>query len=129
MIRNLLGVLVDVENEEAKAIEIGGTLDGFYKALNCDTIDIVVRKIGRKHFNIVCDDEGFFKDEPKISAIDNMGDVMFVGNLFIVSGQVDSEGNLVSLTNEETEYIMKRVQKMYTRNFPNGYPMLTQCEY
>lgn len=129
MIRNLLGVLVDVENEEAKVIEIGGTLDEFYRALNCDTIDIVKRSIGRKHFNIICDDNGLFVDKPKISAIGDMGDIMLVGNLFIVSGQVDDEGNLVSLTNEETEYIMQRVQKMYTVNFPYGYPMLTQCDF
>ena len=123
------GILIDVENEKAECIEVESTLGEYYRILNCETIDIVRRKIGRKELNIICDDEGLLKDEPKISAIDNLGGVMLVGNLFIVSGIVDDNCDLVSLTNEETEYIMQRVQKMYTRNFPNGYPMLTQCEY
>ena len=125
--KKLLGVLVDVENEEAKVIEIADNLDEFYKTLNCDTIDIVKRKIGIKHFYIVCDDNGLFQEQPKISAIDNLGEVMLVGNLFIVSG--DNEGNLVGLTNEESKYIMERVKTLNTRNFPDGYPILTQCEY
>ena len=127
--KKLLGVLVDVENEEAKVVELGGTLDEYYRVLNCNTIDIVRRRIGTYRFHIICDDEGLFTDHPKISAIDNLGDIMLVGNLFIVSGIVDDEGDLQSLTHEESDYIMKRVQKMYTTNFPDGYPMLTQCEY
>ena len=126
--KKLVGLLVDVENEEAKVIEIDDDLDEFYRVLNCDTIDIVRRKIGRKAFNIICDDNGMFKDKPKISAIDNWGDVMLVGNLFIVSGE-DNEGDLVSLTQAEIRYILLRTETLSTRNFPNGYPMITQCEY
>lgn len=127
--KKLLGVLVDVEKEEAKVIEINDDLNEFYRVLNCDTIDIVTRRVGKKLVSIICDDEGLFKDEPKISAIDNRGNVMLVGNLFIVSGETDGDGDLVSLTNAESKYIMERVKTMYTRIFPDGYPMLTQCEY
>ena len=126
--RKLKGVWLNVATEEAKVIEINDDLDEFYRTLHCDTIDIVRRRIGRKHFNIICDDEGLLKYNPKISAVDETGKIMLVGNLFIVSGE-DNEGELLSLTNEEIEYIMKRVHRVYTNNYPNGYPMLTECGY
>ena len=122
------GILIDVENEKVKCIEIENELDAYYEVLNCDNIDIVSRKIGRKRFEIICDDEGTFKENPKISAIGNLGQIQFVGNIFIVSGHVDN-GDLTGLTKSEEAYIMARIQKMYTRQFMNGYPMLTQCEY
>lgn len=124
----LRGVLVDVENEKVSVIEIPDDLDEFYKILNCSCIDIVVRRIGHKPFNIVCDDEGLFKDPQKISAIDNLGQVQLVGNLFIVGGAVD-DGELTGLTKTEAAFILSKVQRMGTRKFPAGYPMLTQCEY
>lgn len=129
----LLGVLVDVEKETVRVVEIPDELDEFYRILNCSCIDIVSRHIGRnshhwKKFNIVCDDEGLFKDPQKISAIDNLGRAQLVGNLFIVGG-TDPEGNLTSLSEADTDFILGKVQKMGTRKFPAGYPMLTQCEY
>ena len=123
----LRGVLVDVEKETANIIEIEDELDEFYKILNCSCIDIVVRKIGRKKLNIVCDDEGLLNNS-KISAIDNLGNVQLVGNLFIVGGIVE-DGNLTSISEEDAAYVLERVLKIGTTKFPAGYPMLTQCEY
>ena len=134
MSRKLRGVLVDVEKETVSVVEIPDKLDEFYRILNCDCIDIVARRIGKhpsgrqKRYNIVCDDEGLYKDPQKISAIDNMGQAMLVGNLFIVGG-ADHEGNLTSLWDSDVMWILDKVQKMGTRKFPAGYPMLTQCEY
>lgn len=131
MAKKILGVLVDVENEKVEAMEIEDELDSFYKILNCSCIDIVVRNIGGRHrkaFDIICDDEGLFKESPKISAVDNFGHTQLVGNLFI-TGTADKEGNLTSLTELDVEYIKSKVLKMPTRKHPKGYPMLTQCEY
>ena len=124
----LRGVLVDVENEKVSVVEIPDELDEFYKILNCSCIDIVARKIGRKHFEIVCDDEGLFKENHKISAIDNLGNVQLVGNLFIVGAEVD-DGNLTSIPADDVPYVLSKIQHMGTRKFPAGYPMLTQCEF
>lgn len=126
----LRGVLVDVENETASVVEIPDKLDELYKILNCDCIDITVRRIGyrKQRFNIVCDDEGLLKADHKISAIDNLGQAQLVGNLFIV-GSLIEDGELTSLTDDDAAYILARVQKIGTRKFPAGYPMLTQCEY
>ena len=122
------GILIDVENEKVECIEVEDTLYEYYRILNCDTIDIISRKIGNKDFYIVCDDEGLLKGNPKISAINNLGQPMLVGNLFIVSA-LACEGNLTGLTESDAKYVMKRIQKMYTKHYKNGYPMLTQCEY
>lgn len=125
----LRGVLVDVEKETVSVVEIPDELDEFYRILNCSCIDIVLRRIGgRKRYNIVCDDEGLYKDPQKISAIDNMGQAQLVGNLFIVGG-TDQDGNLLSLWDSDIMWILDKVIKIETRKFPAGYPMLTQCEY
>lgn len=132
MARKLFGVLVDVKNNEAKAMEIDDELHEFYRILDCTCIDIVQRRIGgllKKSFTIVCDDEGLCCENPKISAIDNLGSPQLVGNLFIVSAGDDGEGNLVSLTEYDVAYIMSKIQRAYTRKYPDPYVMLTQCEY
>ena len=77
---------------------------------------------------IICDDEGLFKEPQKISAINNLGQVQLVGSILIV-GPADSEGNLTSLSNKDANYILDRIQLLETRNFKNPYPILTQCEY
>ena len=73
--------LIDVKNNEAKAVETDGGLDSLYKLTDCTCIDIAVRKIGGKWFDIVCDDEGLFRDDIKISAVNRDGEPMLVGNL------------------------------------------------
>lgn len=127
--KKLLGVLVDVENKKVEAIEIADDLEKYYEILNCTCIDIVQRRIGRKNFTIICDDEGLFSAAPKISAINNLGQAQLVGNLFIVAAGSDEGGNLIGLSKSEAEYILKRCVKLATRNYPDPYPMLTQCEY
>ena len=122
----LSGVLIDTEKRIARSVTIEDELDEFYKILNCSTIDIVQRRIGsgrsKKSFSIVCD------EDPKISAINNLGSGMLVGNLFI-TGLSDGEGNLLSLAPEDLNYILRRCQKMPTRKHPEGLMILTQCEY
>lgn len=127
--KKLLGVLVDVENKKVDAIEIADDLEKYYEVLNCTCIDIVQRRIGQKKFTIICDDEGLFSAAPKISAINNLGQAQLVGNLFIVAAGSDEDGNLIGLSKSEAEYILKRCVKLATKNYPDPYPMLTQCEY
>lgn len=119
------GILIT--DTEAKEIELSGELEDYYAVLNCDTIEIPTRKIGRKYFDIVCDEEGALKDNPRISAIDNLGRAMLVGNLFICKS--NDEGYEVSLTKRECKYVLDRVEKLYSRLRPEAYPVLTQVGY
>lgn len=66
--KKLFGVLLDVQNSKVQKIEIEDSLDEFYRILNCSLVDMPVRKIGNKYFTIICDDEGLFAEDYKISA-------------------------------------------------------------
>ena len=118
--------LIDVINETHKAVEIENKLADYYRELQCTVIDIQERKIGKKVFDIICDDEGLFKQPAKISAIDNLGSPMFVGNLLVVKNK---DGETTTLSDEDVYYVSEHVEKLCTKLFPKGYPMLTQVEY
>lgn len=128
--RKIKGVLLDIENDKVEVVEFEPKLENYYSMLHCTTIDIACRKIGRKGraFDIVCDDEGLYKQDNKISAINNLGKVMLVGSLLIV-GLADEEGNETSLNDEDAEYVKQYIQVMPTLMHTKGYNMLTQCEY
>lgn len=122
----ITGVLLDAYNDMTVVMTVEAELQSYYTMLDCSCIDIVSRKIGGKWFDIVCDDEGLLVDDPKISAINNLGRPMLVGNLFIVKHKGDDIG---SLTEKDIEHVMKHIQVMYTKNHPEGYMMLTQVDY
>ncbi len=121
---------IDPETNTAEPRTIEDSLDVFYGMLRCRTIDIVTRKIGirGRAFNIICDDEGAFANDQKISAIDNLGRVMLVGALLIV-GPADEHGNLTGLTSHDVALIKRYVTHLSTRLHPEGWKMLTTCEY
>ena len=89
---------------------IQDNLDTFYKVIKCDTIDIVRRKIGKKYYNIICDDEGLLK-EKSIALMEKEHREILVGNL-IITGLEDKNGELTSLTEkEQTDIISTFLQK------------------
>ena len=103
------------------------SLQDYYKLIGCKWVEIVTRKIGRKFYDVICDEEGTFVDDPLISAIDDLGRVMFVGNL-IICGLADEEGELTDLTSNDIKYIKKRIQTLDTR-MHEDLLMLTNCNY
>ena len=119
----ITGYLVDVVNKTNGPVEVDGTLEDYYRVLNCDIFDITNREIGRKRFDIMCDDEGLLKSNPIPSALDVFNRCALVGNLFIVKH--DEEGNTVSLTFSEIEYIDDYVYKVGL----DARPMLTEVDY
>lgn len=120
-------VLLDVFNEQVKTVEIERDLAAYYRALDCDTVEMVTRKIGKKRYLVVCDENGLFRDPQKISAIDDFGRPMLVGNLLFLN--TDKYGDEDGLSDLDVAHIKRYIRKMYTLAFPSGYPMLTQCEY
>jgi len=117
---------LDSVNKITKVVDVN-TLDDYYKLIGCDCIDIVTRKIGRKIYDIIIDDEGLLKDDPLISAIDDLGRVMLVGSL-IVCGLADDEGEPTDLKPADVAYIKKRVHTLNTRKHADLL-MLTSCNY
>lgn len=133
----ITGFLIDVYKETAQVVTVDRQLEAYYKALDCDIIDIVDHRIGAKTrcnpeahiFTIVCDDEALNKSPQKISAIDNAGSAMLCGNLFIVKRNSLNDRELASLEPQDIEYLKQFIMLQGTRKFPKPYPMLCQCEY
>ena len=101
------GLLIDVNNGEAKVIEVEDKLEELYKVLDCDCIDIIQRTIFGKDYTIVCDDEGLLKGNPKVSALTNEFRPSLVGNLLVVAPGADAEGNLIGLNDEEEQHLKR----------------------
>ena len=127
-------VYLDVINNDVQILDIENDLHVFYDMIQCRCVEMPERRIGKKnkYFTIICDEEALLKENPKPSAIDNLGSIMLCGNL-IICGIDWKEGDLISLTYEDAQYIKKHVQLMSTINSRTGkintYYMLTQCEY
>ena len=117
------------DNQPPEARQIKDYLQTYYDLIECNAINIVRRKIGKRYFRIVCDDEGALMDCAKISAISNLGEVRLVGNLIICAGDVTENEDLIGLTDDQAEYVKQHIIFLYTRQHPKGYHILTQCEY
>lgn len=126
MTNTITGVLLDAYEKRAARTEIPDELSAYYRALNCSCIDIVSRRIGGKRFDIVCDDEGLFKEDCRISAFDRDWQPMLCGSLFVCKSH---EGELVGLTDEEITHVLRHVRKIPTRRYPDGVLALTMVEY
>ena len=119
-------LLLDTKKKEVRVVNPHGLFD-YYELLDCHLIEHATRKIGGKKFDIICDEEGTFVDDPLISAIDDFGRTMLVGNL-LICGLPDGEGESSDLTDDDIEYIRRRIQPMDTR-LHRDLLMLTQCNY
>lgn len=124
--KKLLAYLVDPEACIGMEYGVLDDLDCFYETLDCDTIDIVTRKIGGKCYDIICDDEALLKPCPVPSATGSHGAMLF--NKLLVCGQADDEGELTSLTDEDIEHL-----KAHTVIEPDDWAVymlrLTDVEY
>lgn len=95
--------------------DIEKSLDGYYKEIGCDVIDIVSRKINGSWFDIIMDDEGLFKDPLVVTAVDPTGSPALVGTLIICkfdgvddvtdleSGDVETISEAIALTVQNDE--------------------------
>ena len=120
----------NVKENQFEVIEIEKPdLQFFDKKIGCDLIDIAVRKIDGKEFNIVLDEEGLLKEDPIVSAIDGNGDPMLVGNLMFFGGETTEAGELVGLTDAEINHILGSVgvAVVYTDGF--SHTVIMNCEY
>lgn len=84
-------------------------LKSFYEEIGCSLIDITTRKINGKYYDIICDDEGLFCEDPIVTAVNGDGAPRLVGGL-IICGSADDEGNLTSLEAEDVLRLTNAVQ-------------------
>lgn len=111
-------VYIDAINRKVEVRDHSAELSDFYNDIDCRCIDIVHRKIGNGVYSIVCDDEGWLKDEVLPSAINQFNNVMFVGNILIFSGITELE----PLDDKMSEEVCNNILNI------QGHPVLL-CEY
>ena len=94
-----------------KEIEVGESLDDYYQYLECSIFDITHGEINGKVYDIFCDDEGLFKEDPETTAVfvskKGVPNGALVGNLIFANH--DSAGNTTSLSDEDIESIKRSV--------------------
>lgn len=104
--------VLDTEDQSFNFVETEGGLEEWYRLLHCDLIDITERKIGGKYFDVICDDEGLFKENPIVSAVAKSGEARLVGSLAICNH--DGEGHESGLTPDDVKIIAEK-QAIATR--------------
>lgn len=115
--------LLDVYENKTGVVEIDpNDLDAMYELIDCRCIDIVVRNVGDRQFDIVCDDEGLFHEPQMISAIDKTARPMLCGNLIFCHH--DKDGNLTSITDDDVACLTEHMVYIFTPQFPQAYPSM-----
>lgn len=83
-------------------------LEEFYELMEIDIIDIVVREINGKYYDIICDDEALLKEQPIPTMLDVDEMPMIFGNI-IIAGLADETGNMTDLTDEDIANITDKL--------------------
>ena len=105
---NIRVFFINAKAKNSQTIEIIPDLSNYYHFIDCQHIDIVTRKIGDKFFDIICDDEALFVENPQPTAIDSNGNSMLYGNL-IICGIADKNGDETSLTDNDIALIKQNM--------------------
>lgn len=104
--------VLDVVNNETRTAECEDLSD-FYRELGCDCFDITRLAIGDDTFDIFCDDIGWLRERPVVSAICAEGAFykpVLAGNLVIA--RHDAAGETISLSDEDIEMINAFIVKL-----------------
>lgn len=101
-----------VTDTEAKVIDIADDDWRVYLDLiGCRCFDIANRKVGDTRFDIYCDDEGLFAENPRVSGARKMKngkyEPMLVGNL--VFTHTDEDGNTIGITDDDVKVIKENL--------------------
>lgn len=108
-------------NEDLTAISYKTIIDDikeFYKIIQCNCIDIIVRYIDGIPYNIICDDEGWFKQNPIITLTSEDKTEAIVGNIIIAPINYIESEELGSFVNEhQAKMLMKRLLINHTFSY------------
>lgn len=120
-------ILLDVNDESVKFVDVADDLDEFYRLLDCDTIDITSRNINGIEFDVMCDDEGLLKEGAIVSAFDSNGTPVLVGNLMFF--HTNPYGNLVGISDEECQHLLGCLEEYLDMQTFSIHPAITKCDY
>jgi hypothetical protein len=91
------------DKEFTGVIEIKKDLDSYYKAMDCELIDVVKVKLGSRQYDIIVDDEGLLKNDFVITAVDPSRERYLAGNILIA--KYTGKGEFGSISEDDVENI------------------------
>lgn len=91
-----------------RAIDEADTLNEYYRLLGCQCIDMVSIDVDGYSYDVVCDDEGLFR-EPMVPTLYISEEQVLFGNLAFV--KIDEEGYTVGLDKEDIERLLHFIEK------------------
>jgi hypothetical protein len=90
-----------------RAIDEADTLNEYYHLLGCRCIDMVAIDVEGYSYDVVCDDEGLFR-EPMVPTLYISEEQVLFGNLAFV--KIDEEGYTVGLEKEDIERLLHYIE-------------------
>ncbi len=90
-----------------RAIDEADTLNEYYHLLGCQCIDMVAIDVDGYSYDVVCDDEGLFR-EPMVPTLYISEEQVLFGNLAFV--KIDEEGYTVGLEKEDIERLLHYIE-------------------
>lgn len=123
------GYLIDVIEGKMHSVDVFD-LEDYQKFIHCQTIDIVSRTIGDREYEIICDDEGLSKRPALVSAVNNDGQPMLVGNL-IVMGNSGGDEDMHEISFDEIQHLKKHFMHVVTKGSGpiHHYTLLCDVEF
>ena len=91
-----------------RAIDEADTLNEYYRLLGCQCIDMVPIDVDGYAYDVVCDDEGLFR-EPMVPTLYISEEQVLFGSLAFV--KIDEEGYTVGLDKEDIERLLRYIEK------------------
>ncbi len=90
-----------------RAIDEADTLNEYYHLLGCQCIDMVEIDVDGYSYDVVCDDEGLFR-EPMVPALYISEEQVLFGSLAFV--KIDEEGYTVGLNKDDIERLLHYIE-------------------
>jgi hypothetical protein len=97
--KTIRGYLFSTDSKLTGEVVIEKSLQGYYKALDCSTIDVVHATIGDREYDIICDDEGLLKQDYILTAINPAMNTALSGNILVV--KFDGGEDFESINDED----------------------------
>lgn len=120
------GLLISPEENDVLEVVIDedSVLDDIYNAIGCRTIDVVRNiNIGGRRYDIVVDDEGLFKDEPKPAARCMDAEQVLYGNIIVLNAD-EKNGVWETLSDDDIENINQYIFGIRDRKTMQVSPLL-----
>lgn len=86
--------LVDPEKNITQVVSIEDDVQKWYGMLRCDIVEVARRRVGGYSFDFICDEEGMFKRDLRVSVVDEYGCAMIVGACLLLTEEEGSDGEV-----------------------------------